>query len=101
MIKEFREENKAQIVVPRCACGSVMIREYIKAKTGDSNTTRKKKGREVLDPLTFSPNMTLMNLRFKCRRHPLYMSLPMEEIIKLNEYPLRNIEFVDDKGNEI
>lgn len=102
VLREFPDENRCELVIPQCRCGRYMVRDQIAGKIGSGNNTIKRFGREYLDPLTMSANVTMFRMTFRCKAHPTYwVKIPMEEIVKMNEYPAANIKLVDRHGNEI
>lgn len=79
-----------------------MIRDRIAGKIGSDNNTISRFGKEYLDPLTMSANVTMFLMTFRCKVHPKYwVKISMDEIIKMNQYPAANIKLVDRNGNEI
>ena len=101
MIKEYPEENRASLVVPRCPCGLYMVRDAISGKLGSDNNTRRRGANSVLDPLTMGANVTLMMMTFRCRKHRYAVRIPTEELIELNKYPANNVKLVDEDGKEL
>lgn len=79
-----------------------MVRDRIAGKIGSGNNTIKRFGREYLDPLTMSANVTMFLMTFRCKDHPRYwVKVPIEEIVKMNQYPAANVKFVDKNGREL
>jgi hypothetical protein len=101
MIREFPSENRAELVVPVCPCGAYMVRDSVSGKLGSDNNTRARGSQMVLDPLTFGPNVTLLFMSFRCKKHRYAVRIPTEELIVLNNYPPKNIKLVDREGREL
>lgn len=101
MIREFPAENRAELVVPQCLCGAYMVRDSVAGKLGADNNTRQRGSQMVLDPLTMSPNVTLLYMSFRCKKHRYAVRIPTEELIKLNNYPAKNVKLVNKEGEEL
>jgi hypothetical protein len=102
MIKEFPAENRAELVVPTCPqCQRYMVRDNIHGKLGSDNNTRQKGANVILDPLTMGPNVTLLVMTFRCRKHRYGVRIGTEDLIKLNQYPANNVRLTDRDGNEL
>lgn len=78
-----------------------MVRDNIHGKLGADNNTRQRGANVVLDPLTMGPNVTLLAMTFRCRKHPLGARIGTDDLIILNKYPANNIKLVDREGNEL
>jgi hypothetical protein len=101
MIKEFPDQNRAELVVPQCPCGRYMVRDRISGKLGADNNTRNRGSLTVLDPLTMGPNVTLLIMTFRCKVHKYAVRVPTEELIALNKYPAKNVRLTDRDGKEL
>lgn len=78
-----------------------MVQDDVALYLGSNNTTRKRGGKTYLDPMTFGVTGTMFKLRFRCPKHNTFVKIPMEEIVKMNQYPPSNIKFVDRNWCEL
>ena len=102
MIHEFPSENRCEVITPTCRCGRYMERDFVKAKMGADNLTKQKGGQTYLESLTASPNMTMLNMGWRCKKHPQFIArLSINDIVIMNKYPTNNIKFVNREGREI
>lgn len=101
MLKEFPDENRAELLVPQCKCGRYMVRDQVAGKIGSGNNTIRRGNKEYLDPLTTSANVTMFLMTFRCKVHNFFVKVPIEEIVKMNQYPANNIKLVDKEGKEL
>lgn len=78
-----------------------MVRDNIHGKLGADNNTRQKGANVVLDPLTMGPNVTLLTMTFRCRKHNYGLRIGTEDLTILNKYPANNVRLTDRDGNEL
>jgi len=78
-----------------------MVRDRIHGKLGADNNTRQKGASVVLDPLTMGPNVTLLQMTFRCRKHNYALRIGTEDLIVMNKYPASSIRLVDREGKEL